>query len=238
MSQKYINKRNLIYIMKTIIIALLLIIPLAYAQEDILSARKTNLDLNANQFISQMNLVISFAQNKSIDVTNLTGIKTNFEAKLNEALIIETIDELKNKEKEMKELANQFKGKSKIIFKDYIIELKDEIYKLKKENKEKFNDKINKLNNERRNMLRIAYNRRIEQIKIKITEENKTGKQSKIQNILLERFEKAKTNLNETDFSGLKSTFDTRDVLIKVKDSIKAAYRFLKQKITIIGEME
>ena len=210
--------------MKLFLIVLLLLIPLVYAQ-NVLEARKASLDLNANEFILQMNAVINYSSNKSSD---LTMVKTNFEAKLTEALQVKTLDELKNKEKEMKGLAKQFKEIAKEKFKEKGM-LRVELFKVSQ--KSKFKDKKNKINKERMKLIDVAYDKRISEINEKIKENN----ESRVQKILLDKFQKSKSKLNETDF--VKTRIRIRGGLIEGTASmIKKTWSFVMSKMKLASE--
>ncbi|MEK6887147.1 MAG: hypothetical protein AABW88_04925 [Nanoarchaeota archaeon] len=210
--------------MKLFLIVLLLLIPLVYAQ-NVLEARKASLDLNANEFILQMNAVINYSSNKSSD---LTMVKTNFEAKLTEALQVKTLDELKNKEKEMKGLAKQFKEIAKEKFKEKGM-LRVELFKVSQ--KSKFQDKKNKINKERMKLIDVAYDKRISEINEKIKENN----ESRVQKILLDKFQKSKSKLNETDF--VKTRIRIRGGLIEGTASmIKKTWSFVMSKMKLASE--
>ncbi len=220
--------------MKTILVLLLLLIPLAYAQNTFFEARKASLDLNANEFIMQMNTVISFSSNKSADASNLTAIKASFEAKLAEALRVKTLDELKAKEKGMKDISRQFKDRTREKFKEDTVDLKIELFKAKQSNKERFKGKIDKLNSERRKLIGAAYDKRISEIKAKIEADKTAGKESRIQKVLLEKFQKSESNLNETDF--IYSGNIGSGLIDKTINTAKDAWSFLTGKIKTIGE--
>lgn len=208
-----------------------------YAQEEALEARKASLDLNANEFISQMDFVIDFSRNKSIDAQELTDIRTNFVSKLNESLAAKTIDELKTKEKEMKELSKKFKETVKVKLKDYIAELKVELYKYKREDKGRFKEKTAKLNQERRIILGSAYDKKINELKSKIDEDKKAGKNSKINELLLTKFEKEKSKLNETDLSSSASSIsiNTKNIWPGIKSISSKTFNFIKNAIKSVG---
>src|SRR3989344_8648464 len=132
--------------MKPFLLVLFLLIPLVYSQENVLEARKASLDLNANEFIFQMNAAIGFSSNKSTDVQDLTAIKNSFESKLEESFKTATLDRLKLKEKEMKDLSRQFKDLTKEKFKENTGELKIALFKAKQNNKDRLKDKKDALN--------------------------------------------------------------------------------------------
>ena len=125
------------------LLVLLLLIPIVHAN-NALELRKTNLEARADEFIAQMDAVIEFSENKSINTTVFEASKSDFEDKLEEALESETKDDLLSIEKEMRVIADDFKKEVKVLLKDYLEELKDEIKKLKKSTVTKVLDGIKK----------------------------------------------------------------------------------------------
>ena len=54
--------------MKALILVLLLLIPVVYAQDNMLEGRKASLDLRASEFIIRMNAAIDFANKCAIEL--------------------------------------------------------------------------------------------------------------------------------------------------------------------------
>lgn len=228
--------------MKPFLLVLFLLIPLVYSQENVLEARKASLDLNANEFIFQMNAAIGFSSNKSTDVQDLTAIKNSFESKLEESFNTATLDILKLKEKEMKDLSRQFKDLTKENFKENTGELKIALFKAKQNNKDRLKDnrlkdKKDALNQERRKLVNVAYDKRILEITARIEADKSEGKESKIQKVLLEKFQKSKLKLNETEFidSGLQIE-SIRELGSKAMFFFRNIFSSLENKTKTTGE--
>ena len=223
--------------MKPFLLVLFLLIPLVYSQENVLEARKASLDLNANEFIFQMNAAIGFSSNKSTDVQDLTAIKNSFESKLEESFKTATLDILKLKEKEMKGLSRQFKDLTKEKFKENTGELKIALFKAKQNNKDRLKDKKDALNQERRKLVNVAYDKRILEITARIEADKSEGKESKIQKVLLEKFQKSKLKLNETEFidSGLQIE-SIRELGSKAMFFFRNIFSSLENKTKTTGE--
>jgi len=223
--------------MKPFLLVLFLLIPLVYSQENVLEARKASLDLNANEFIFQMNAAIGFSSNKSTDVQDLTAIKNSFESKLEESFNTATLDILKLKEKEMKDLSRQFKDLTKEKFKENTGELKIALFKAKQNNKDRLKDKKDALNQERRKLVNVAYDKRILEITARIEADKSEGKESKIQKVLLEKFQKSKLKLNETEFidSGLQIE-SIRELGSKAMFFFRNIFSSLENKTKTTGE--
>lgn len=223
--------------MKPFLLVLFLLIPLVYSQENVLEARKASLDLNANEFIFQMNAAIGFSSNKSTDVQDLTAIKNSFESKLEESFKTATLDILKLKEKEMKDLSRQFKDLTKEKFKENTGELKIALFKAKQNNKDRLKDKKDALNQERRKLVNVAYDKRILEITARIEADKSEGKESKIQKVLLEKFQKSKLKLNETEFidSGLQIE-SIRELGSKAMFFFRNIFSSLENKTKTTGE--
>jgi len=175
--------------MKAYLLLVLLLIPLAYSQEDVLEARKTNLDAKAQEFIIQMDIVVDFAKEKDVDSKKLEEIKANFEERLKEALEAETKEELLNKEGEMRVLAEEFKEETKDKLEDFGDELKETVKEKKEESIGIIKEKLKSFESQKKSAIMAAFGRKIDQLKSKIRESELVGKGTSVFRSLLRKFE-------------------------------------------------
>lgn len=222
--------------MKAVWIMLLLLIPVAFAQN--LEAKQATLDVYASNFLIQMNVSISFLHNKNIDIADLNTIETNFEAKLQQTLQTKTQEDFQADYNDMKSIAKQFKDDLKNIIKDNSSELKDLIKEKLKEKDDDLNKKIEKAKESKRSVLSLAYDAKISELEARIDEGNKTGKVSSVDKLLLKNFEKAKAEINETEISiGSTSAKDMASRIISAtKDFFVSMKNFIVEKAKKIGE--
>jgi hypothetical protein len=217
--------------MKYVFILFLLLIPLAYA-DNVLEAKQSSLDVNANTFLLQMNIAINFSQSKSIDVSKLTEIKNDFNTKLSEALKTTSVQDFEKAQQELKKLANEFKSIIKSNTEEFLTELKS---KIKEAKDEKINEKITIAAEKRKNIVISRINERTDALKSYIDEQEKVGKDAKIHKILLKSFQQEQQKMNSTEYeldSKINSLQQTEDVASGFWGAI------VSLKNTIVEEMK
>ncbi len=112
---------------------------MAYANNSALDTKKANLEIKADEFISQMNIAIDLATNKSIDTQILSDLKKQFSDELKQASQSSDDEAFKEHYAAMKDTAEQFKEEIKNSLSNYTSDLK-ELLKSKKNTEKKVED--------------------------------------------------------------------------------------------------
>jgi hypothetical protein len=184
--------------MKKLLLILLLLTPLAFAEDYTFEARKLHLSVRAEEFLGQADTVVSYAQQKGLTIDELLRLKEEFEAKHATVLDAVSKDDLREMEKEMRSIAKTFKEQARRSIGNVSTELKEQL--LGVQHSESYFSKIKAIDGLRRKALAEAFSQRIIELRTSIEQENKEGKDSKIAKLLLAQFEREKNTLNETIF--------------------------------------
>lgn len=177
---------------RALILMILILVPFVYA-DSILDAKRASLEEKADLFIVKMEAAIEFATEKELDVVKLEEIKTSFESKKEESL------EGELKIQEMRDLAQEFRDETKEILSEFKEEVQEAVKKKVSEN-ESLKGKIDAALEKRTIAVKEALSARIVKLKDYLLSKGEAGIESKAHEILLERFEEEKKQLNSTDF--------------------------------------
>lgn len=182
------------------LIAFLLLVPIAFA-DPILEAKQAQLDSNAYKVLVQMNAIIGFAKNESINVDNLVKIKSDFEKKVSEALQTKTNEEFAKAHTELKALVKQFKDVVQDKLRDVLDLAKQVAQDEIGHQKETLQSKIHAAEEKKRAAIANALDMRIQQIQKHLEDEKKQGREPLSYKVLLEKYQKAKNNLNQSSLT-------------------------------------
>lgn len=192
------------------LLLLLLLVPFVYAEADSFTvAKQAQLDAQAYVFIAKMNYAIEFLNSRSINTADLTKIKTDFEARLGEAMQTLDKDTLNSKQDSMKLLAKEFREAVKMTGDGTLVEMKTYVNSKYKEDDIQ-TQKIARAKELRKQLVLSAFETKIEKLNNKINEEAKAGKEAKVETLLRDAFENEKKNIDKLSFklSG-KTSYDT-----------------------------
>jgi hypothetical protein len=177
--------------MKKMLIFLLFLIPLVYAED--LDTKKIVLDAKADDFVMQMNSVIDFSNSKNISAEQLTTIRNTFMATIQAALEATNQDDFYKRYRGAKQVSQQFKDITKTTFNSTKEELKSFV-----KNKKISSEKYAKAEELLKHKIEVIFVQRIEQLNTSIAQQEALGKDPKLQKILLAEFQEKLSELNET----------------------------------------
>jgi hypothetical protein len=220
---------------KTFVLALLLMLPFAYAQEPFLEAKKASLELKAEQFISKMEAAIEFAQLKNLSAEELSDIKDDFEDKKEEALKSETKEDFKEDVESMKDSSKEFRDKAKELFKDFIDDLKDKIKEKQEDEKDELKGKVKNSAEAKKKAIIFALNTKIEKIMDTIKRLKEEGKAVEALEDVLKKFEEEKNKIEGTELNADEEKEEDVNKT-SVKEAMTSIKKFFVEAIKEIDE--
>ncbi len=102
--------------MKKILIILLLLLPVVYAQDFPLEARKASLDLQASRFLLKMNAAIDYGNSRMVDTTGLNSLRDMFQERMSEMATVISAEDLMTRETQMRNLSDEFRKTVRKVF--------------------------------------------------------------------------------------------------------------------------
>lgn len=224
--------------MKREILALFLILtlPCVFAQDKILEAKKVTLDYNSDVYLTKFDALVEFLTQKNISTESLILFKQNFLTKKEEAMKANDVQEFQKAYIGMKDISNEVRKEAKILCKNNLIEAK--LATMAADKKANLTEKKKVVAEAKKSALVFALDNKINSIKLKIGNDKKEGKSAKLNELLLDKFEKENEKIKNTNTADSRFKINSDDVT-KVASKTSGVLATLKEFFSgIIADIE